>query len=48
MIKYTYIAPGQAQTAPRGPSLDVNRKALFFTHLLQVSWSLILYIFFMI
>ena len=23
-----YIAPGQGQTAPRGQSFDVNRKAL--------------------
>ena len=28
MILYMYIAPGQGQTAPRGQSFDVNRKAL--------------------
>ena len=32
-----YIAPGQGQTAPRGQNFDVNRKALSFYHLLQVS-----------
>ena len=28
MILYLYIAPGQGQTAPKGQSFDVNRKAL--------------------
>ena len=28
MILYMYIAPGQAQTAPRGQSFDVNRNVL--------------------
>ena len=28
MILYMYIAPGQGQTAPRGQSFNVNRKAL--------------------
>ena len=28
MIQYVYIAPGQGQTAPRGQTFYVNRKAL--------------------
>ena len=30
MILYTYIAPGQGQTAPRGQSFNVNRNVLSF------------------
>ena len=30
MILYMYIAPGQAQTAPRGQSFNVNRNVLSF------------------
>ena len=43
MILYMYIAPGQGQTAPRGQSCDVNRKALslysFVASLKEISKS---------
>ena len=53
MILYMYIAPGQGQTAPLGTNFDVNRKALSLYPLVasfkeNLSWSLIIYIFFMI
>ena len=48
-----YIAPGQGQTAPRGQSCDVNRKALslytFVASLKEISLkSNFIHIFFMI
>ena len=50
MILYMYIAPGQAQTTPRGQNFDVNRKALslypFVASFKEISLSLILYNFF--
>ena len=50
MFFHMYIAPGQEQTTICGQNPDVNRKALYFAHLLQVSkqylWSMILYIVF--
>ena len=49
MILYTYIAPGQGQTAPRGQSFDVKRNVVsfhsFVVSLKKCLWSLILCIF---
>ena len=37
MILYTYIAPGQGQTAPKGQSFVSTEMSCHFIHLLQVS-----------
>ena len=47
MVSYTYIAPWQGQTAPRGENFDVNRKALSpYPFVASFKESLILYNFF--